>query len=85
MKGYPMKLTTSIIINESKNIPLNDESKGMSIGNHIDRNIERYISSMKKRVMENTTYPIEMLHGFNIEFTQIEKDEFVKCIHSINE
>ena len=80
-----MKLTTSIIINESENIPLNDESKGMSIGNHIDRNIERYISSMKKRVMENTTYPIEMLHGLNIEFTQIEKDEFVKCIHSINE
>ena len=43
MKGYPMKLTTSIIINESENIPLNDESKGMSIGEHIDHNIEIYI------------------------------------------
>ena len=85
MKGYPMKLTTSIIINKSENIPLNDESKGISIGVHIDHIIEKHISSMKKRIAENTTYPIEMLHGFNIEFTQIEKDEFVKCIHSINE
>ena len=78
-----MKLTTSIIINESENIPLNDESKGMSIGEHIDHNIEKYISSMKKilsRIIEIDNESINIKATTTDGLGFIGREEGIACL-----